>query len=348
MQALIFAYLSRFRITKESSYYHPLDFLLFVALQGPCLRMNGAWSLSTRGEVIGLSWQTGWLPVFFGLGLPIYCCVRSSSCGRFSMPSSVTQKWVVRMHIWILCSFFVLLVPQTTVCCVCRWSNGSLVPWEQDAGLFMVDVTCVTSMSWTMSSCHASAKATRSLYKYFVSDVACPLVTVNLQNAALLEPICRWQCRTWPNGIMGVYKCHVLNTCTDIWRVEFIIKCVFFLLPLLLFQAASKYMNCFLSPLLTVVAKNVAFFAGSLLAVLIALTIYDEDVLAVEHVLSSITLLGVCITVCRYTIVSLVIFNPALSCPDTKGQTNKYKTWIEETTIYFFSSPSLLQVIYSW
>ncbi|TNN29065.1 Autophagy-related protein 9A [Liparis tanakae] len=65
------------------------------------------------------------------------------------------------------------------------------------------------------------------------------------------------------------------------------------------YKAASKYMNCFLSPLLTVVAKNLAFFAGSLLAVLIALTIYDEDVLSVEHVLSSITLLGVCITVCR-------------------------------------------------
>lgn len=65
------------------------------------------------------------------------------------------------------------------------------------------------------------------------------------------------------------------------------------------YKAASKYMNCFLSPLLTVLAKNVAFFAGSLLAVLIALTIYDEDVLAVEHVLSSITLLGVCITICR-------------------------------------------------
>uniref|UniRef100_A0A3Q3K0I3 Autophagy-related protein 9 n=1 Tax=Monopterus albus TaxID=43700 RepID=A0A3Q3K0I3_MONAL len=65
------------------------------------------------------------------------------------------------------------------------------------------------------------------------------------------------------------------------------------------YKAASKYMNCFLSPLLTVVAKNVAFFAGSLLAVLIALTIYDEDVLTVEHVLTSITLLGVCVTVCR-------------------------------------------------
>lgn len=65
-------------------------------------------------------------------------------------------------------------------------------------------------------------------------------------------------------------------------------------------------MNCFLSPLFTVVAKNIAFFAGSLLAVLIALTIYDEDVLAVEHVLSSITLLGVCITVCRYCFMSPV------------------------------------------
>uniref|UniRef100_A0A8C1QUQ0 Autophagy-related protein 9 n=1 Tax=Cyprinus carpio TaxID=7962 RepID=A0A8C1QUQ0_CYPCA len=65
------------------------------------------------------------------------------------------------------------------------------------------------------------------------------------------------------------------------------------------YKASSKYMNCFMSPLLTVVAKNVAFFAGSILAVLIALTIYDEDVLAVEHVLSSITLLGICITVCR-------------------------------------------------
>lgn len=76
-----------------------------------------------------------------------------------------------------------------------------------------------------------------------------------------------------------------------------------------LLQASSRYMNCFLSPLLTVVAKNVAFFAGSLLAVLIALTIYDEDVLAVEHVLSSITLLGVCITVCRCVCVSVCVLS---------------------------------------
>ncbi|XP_045081441.1 autophagy-related protein 9A [Coregonus clupeaformis] len=78
------------------------------------------------------------------------------------------------------------------------------------------------------------------------------------------------------------------------------------------YKASSKYMNCFLSPLLTVVAKNVAFFAGSLLAVLIALTIYDEDVLAVEHVLSSITLLGVCITVCR----SFIPDKQLVYCPE--------------------------------
>ncbi|XP_078535275.1 autophagy-related protein 9A [Lissotriton helveticus] len=65
------------------------------------------------------------------------------------------------------------------------------------------------------------------------------------------------------------------------------------------YKPASKYMNCFMSPLLTIVAKNVAFFAGSILAVLIALTIYDEDVLAVEHVLTTVTLLGVAVTVCR-------------------------------------------------
>ncbi|XP_048455250.1 autophagy-related protein 9A-like [Rhincodon typus] len=64
------------------------------------------------------------------------------------------------------------------------------------------------------------------------------------------------------------------------------------------YKAASKYMNCFLSPLLSVLAKNLAFFAGSILAVLITLTVYDEDVLAVEHVLTTITLLGLCITVC--------------------------------------------------
>ncbi|CAI9556257.1 unnamed protein product [Staurois parvus] len=52
-------------------------------------------------------------------------------------------------------------------------------------------------------------------------------------------------------------------------------------------------------PLLAIAAKNLAFFAGSILAVLIALTVYDEDVLTVQHILTAITVLGVLVTIAR-------------------------------------------------
>lgn len=65
------------------------------------------------------------------------------------------------------------------------------------------------------------------------------------------------------------------------------------------YKPTSKYMNSFTSPLLTVLAKNIAFFSGSVLAVLIALTVYDEDVLTVQHILTAITVLGVVITITR-------------------------------------------------
>ena len=38
--------------------------------------------------------------------------------------------------------------------------------------------------------------------------------------------------------------------------------------------------------------RNVAFFAGSVLAVLVVLTVIDEDVLNVEHVLTIMTIAG--------------------------------------------------------
>ena len=41
-----------------------------------------------------------------------------------------------------------------------------------------------------------------------------------------------------------------------------------------------------------------AFFAGSMLAVLIILTVVDEDVLTVEHVIAIMTILGLVTTVC--------------------------------------------------
>ena len=46
-------------------------------------------------------------------------------------------------------------------------------------------------------------------------------------------------------------------------------------------------------------ARNVMFVSGALLAVLLGLTIYDEDVITVEHVLTLMTLLGGLVAVCR-------------------------------------------------
>ncbi|XP_047101234.1 autophagy-related protein 9A-like [Schistocerca piceifrons] len=65
------------------------------------------------------------------------------------------------------------------------------------------------------------------------------------------------------------------------------------------YRPASRYMGSFTSPLLTVVAKNVSFMTGAFLAVLLILTIYDEDVLTVEHVLTAITVFGGIIACCR-------------------------------------------------
>uniref|UniRef100_A0AAR2LGC3 Autophagy-related protein 9 n=1 Tax=Pygocentrus nattereri TaxID=42514 RepID=A0AAR2LGC3_PYGNA len=125
------------------------------------------------------------------------------------------------------------------------------------------------------------------------------------------------------------------------------------------YKASSKYMNCFMSPLLTVVAKNVAFFAGSILAVLIALTIYDEDVLAVEHVLSSITLLGVCITVCR----SFIPDKHMVFCPEQllkvilahihympdhwQGNAHRYETRDEFAQLFQYKAVFILEELLS-
>lgn len=75
------------------------------------------------------------------------------------------------------------------------------------------------------------------------------------------------------------------------------------------YKPTSKYMNSFTSPLLTVLAKNVAFFSGSVLAVLIALTVYDEDVLTVQHILTAITVLGVVITVTRWALSPFLLLS---------------------------------------
>ncbi|XP_026481173.1 autophagy-related protein 9A-like, partial [Ctenocephalides felis] len=65
------------------------------------------------------------------------------------------------------------------------------------------------------------------------------------------------------------------------------------------YRPAVRYISAFSSPLMTVIARNIAFIAGGVLATLLILTVYDEDVLAVEHVLSIMTILGAVVATCR-------------------------------------------------
>ncbi|XP_076464699.1 autophagy-related protein 9A-like [Babylonia areolata] len=59
------------------------------------------------------------------------------------------------------------------------------------------------------------------------------------------------------------------------------------------YQPVCDYLNIFNSTLGIILAKHVVFMAGSVVAILIILTVIDEDVLNVHHVLSLITGLGV-------------------------------------------------------
>ncbi|KAF5300763.1 hypothetical protein FQA39_LY11008 [Lamprigera yunnana] len=78
-------------------------------------------------------------------------------------------------------------------------------------------------------------------------------------------------------------------------------------------RPATRYLSSFNSPMLTIVASNLAFVCGAILAVLIVLTVYDEDVLAVEHILTTITVLGACVALFR----ALIPDETLAWCPET-------------------------------
>lgn len=65
------------------------------------------------------------------------------------------------------------------------------------------------------------------------------------------------------------------------------------------YRPASKYMNAFSSPVMIIISQYIIFIAGSIFIVLVALTIYDEDVLVVEHVLTIMTVLGGIVAIFR-------------------------------------------------
>ncbi|XP_051970907.1 autophagy-related protein 9B isoform X2 [Xyrauchen texanus] len=125
------------------------------------------------------------------------------------------------------------------------------------------------------------------------------------------------------------------------------------------YKPAAKYMNAFVSPLLAVLAKNVAFFSGSVLAVLILLTVYDEDVLTVQHILTAITVLGVVITITRSFIPDEhMVWYPEqlLQCvlahihymPDHwKGNGNKSETRDEMAQLFQYKAVFILEELLS-
>ncbi|XP_037537692.1 autophagy-related protein 9B [Nematolebias whitei] len=125
------------------------------------------------------------------------------------------------------------------------------------------------------------------------------------------------------------------------------------------YKPTSKYMNSFTSPLLTVLAKNVTFFSGSVLAVLIALTVYDEDVLTVQHILTAITVLGVVITIAR----SFIPDEHMVWCPEQllqcvlahihympdhwRGNANKSETRDEVAQLFQYKAVFILEELLS-
>ncbi len=58
------------------------------------------------------------------------------------------------------------------------------------------------------------------------------------------------------------------------------------------YKPSVKYMDLFTHPLLVVLARNVAFFAGAILAVLLALTVIQGDLLTAPNILKILTSLG--------------------------------------------------------
>lgn len=71
-------------------------------------------------------------------------------------------------------------------------------------------------------------------------------------------------------------------------------------------------MEQFISPALEIIAKYVTFVAGSIFTVLFLLTVWDEDVLTFEHVITAMSVAAGLIFVCR----SFISNENLVFCPD--------------------------------
>ncbi|XP_023932449.1 autophagy-related protein 9A [Lingula anatina] len=125
------------------------------------------------------------------------------------------------------------------------------------------------------------------------------------------------------------------------------------------YKPAEEYMNIFTSPVLVILAKNVVFFAGAVLAVLIILTLIDEDTLQVENILRMMTILGAVVAVCRAVIpAEHMVFCPEFLMthilkevhyiPDSwKGNAHTHKVRQEFAQLFQYKALYLLEELIS-
>ena len=74
------------------------------------------------------------------------------------------------------------------------------------------------------------------------------------------------------------------------------------------YKPAMLYLNSFVSKFLAVIAKFFVLTFGAVFAVFIILTVYDEDVINVEHVFTIISVTGAVAGIARSLIPDEVIF----------------------------------------
>lgn len=79
------------------------------------------------------------------------------------------------------------------------------------------------------------------------------------------------------------------------------------------YRPASKYMSIFVSRIMTIIAKSIAFFAGAILIVLIIITIAFDHHIHVSNELAAITVLSIVITACS----AFIPDENLVFCPET-------------------------------
>ena len=65
------------------------------------------------------------------------------------------------------------------------------------------------------------------------------------------------------------------------------------------YRPAKRYVDIFTSPKTVIFAKNFVFFAGSIWFVMVMMTLVHDGVLTVEYFMSTLTILGITVTIAR-------------------------------------------------